>query len=102
MKYGKLEPYEELIGYLESIVSSENNLSITVSGYVLTISVPSTEADYVSANVSVSDVGRRIAFLATDIPDRPLMVRWPDNPPPGEPSPIWDTLFERAVNGGPF
>ena len=102
MRYNKLEPYEELVGFLEQIQHGDGNISITVSRHVLIYATQSPEADYINAHVTLRDIGRRIAFMATDIPDKPLLVRWPDDTRAKEPNPIWGTLFERAVNGGSF
>ena len=100
VNFNRLEEYEELVGFLESIKVTDDNVSVTISGYYLEYSNLSDEAEFLSATISEDDIGKRIGLMATDIPEKPLVIRWPKEPRDEEPSKFWDWYMETYHHGG--
>lgn len=100
MKFQRLEPYEELIGFLNSYEVSQDNVIVTISGYYLQYAQLSNEAEFLVENICETDIGKRIGIMATDIPERSLVIRWPKEPRDKEPSTFWVWYLDTYHNGG--
>lgn len=68
-----LEPWEEAVGTLLSIVKDEPSLKLDFGKFQ--IRLRSTESDYLKDQLNDGMIGKRISLLKTDIPAKPILMR---------------------------
>ena len=65
----------ELIGELREISSDEYSIYLKIDSKVLSFPKESDEAKYVQTRLDANLIGRKIAILRTDIPEKSFIVR---------------------------
>lgn len=100
MKNNKLEQYEELVGFLEEIEVTDDNVTVRISGYYLVYSTLSDEADFIQKHLKKEDIGRKIGIVFIPGRSTPLAIRWIDETEKRTPSPFMEWYFETYLVGG--
>ena len=70
-----LEPWMEIKGELRKISRDDSYLFVEIDGKTIAFRRDSTEASYIHDNLSNNSIGREIAILKTDLPEKPLVIR---------------------------
>ena len=69
-----LKPWMELIGNLNKISRDEHYLYLEIADKVLAFRKESDEALYIQEKLNIGYIGREIALLRTDMPEKPILI----------------------------
>ncbi len=70
-----MEPWEEIIGKVNGFSSDDIDVWLKIDDHVLSFIGDSTEASCIKEFLNEAFLGRVIAILKTDIPEKPIIIR---------------------------
>ena len=76
VKFLHLESWMEIRGKLQKISEDDYHLFLAVDNKVLVIKKEFNETSYIMDNLKQNYLGKEIAILKTDIPDKPLLIQF--------------------------
>ena len=74
-----LKPWMEIRGKLQKIETDEHNLYLDIDRTHLVVRREVVEASLIENDLTKNKIGFDIAILRTDIPDKPILIRFIKN-----------------------
>jgi hypothetical protein len=71
----RLQPWEEIVGVLHSFENSKSGLCLKIGYTTLSFAAGSKEASCILEQINKNAIGREVAILRTDFPDKPILIR---------------------------
>jgi hypothetical protein len=75
MKVVSLRLWEEVIGTFRAINKDYSEVSVNIGNYQIIFPIDALEAKIIESIASKGWLGKKVGFLRTDLPERPLLIR---------------------------
>ena len=75
----QLNLWSELVGIFQELSIKNNTIHLNISGYVLSFPRESLASQIIQKQLDPCCIGQKIAILRTDLPQKPLSIRFFDS-----------------------